>query len=76
MSDWLKLLAYAVKLSFEFEEKADKCEYDAGYYLARDYEELQEAKKVAIESLAEELQNHIVIKGEVLSAFNPTTTGG
>ena len=67
MNDWLKFLAYAVKLSFEFEEKVNRCEYDdAEYFLAREYEELQEAKKDAIEAIAEELQNHIVIKGEIV----------
>ena len=64
MNDWLRLLTNAVKLANDFAEKQAECEYDAGYFLRHAYEELQEAKKDAIEALAEELQSHTVIKPE------------
>ena len=64
MSDWLGLLANAVGLANDFAE----CRYEDGSYEAeQEYEELQEAKKDAIEALAEELQNHCVIKGEIVN---------
>jgi len=60
MSDWLGELIHALRLASDLVEEQAKCEhkYDAGYFLARDYEELQEAKTRVIELLAKEIQSY------------------